>query len=248
MSFLRGWLRESRIFNFNQVERDRWIEQQAASVPSGATVLDMGAGSAPYRHLFQHCTYHTQDFAKLLPEQLRGKTGYQPLTYECDITKIPVEDGFYDAILCTEVIEHVPEPIKVLQEMRRILKPGGRIIMTAPLGSGIHQEPYHFYGGYTPFWYQKFLTDLGFDHICIESNGGFFRHYGQESIRFFRMAAPGRMFKGWFGKVLWTPVWLCSAAWFAVICPLLCYFIDSRDQDQGFTIGYHVLARKVVAE
>lgn len=204
----------------------------------------MGAGSAPYRSLFSHCDYHTQDFAKLTPEQLRGKQGYEPLTYECDITDIPVADSSYDVILCTEVIEHVPEPIKVLAEMRRILKPGGKLIITAPLGSGIHQEPYHFYGGYTPYWYEKFLGEVGCSDIKIEANGGFFRHYGQESIRFFRLSAPHRLFKSWLSRVLWAPFWLVSAFWFACLVPLFCYLMDSLDRDRGFTIGYHVLATK----
>src|SRR5258708_19124467 len=63
---------------------------------------------------------------------------------------IPVCDASFDAIVCTEVLEHVPEPIAVVREFGRIVAPGGRLILTAPLGSGIHQEPYHFYGGVNP--------------------------------------------------------------------------------------------------
>lgn len=132
-------MKESPVFNFNQVERDRWVRRQAAGLPAQSTVL-----------------------------------------------------------------EHVPEPIKVIQEIARVLKPGGKLLLTAPLGSGIHQEPYHFYGGYTPYWYQKFLTRAGFLEIIVEPNGGFFRHYGQESWRFATLLAPWRSRRQW----LWTPFWL----------------------------------------
>jgi ubiquinone/menaquinone biosynthesis C-methylase UbiE len=91
-----------------------------------------------------------------------------------DIVSIPVEDASFDAILCTEVLEHVPEPIRAIKEFARILKPGGTLFLTAPLGSGIHQDPYHFYGGYTPYWYRKFLTQNNFEGLKIEANGGFF--------------------------------------------------------------------------
>ncbi len=83
--------------------------------------------------------------------------GYAAIDYVCDITQIPVEPATFDVVLCTEVLEHHPEPINVVAELARVLKPGGVLLLTAPLGSGIHQEPYHFYGGYTPFWYRRFL-------------------------------------------------------------------------------------------
>ena len=49
-----------------------------------------------------------------------------------DITAIPAPDASFDAILCSEVLEHVPEPTHALNEYARLLKPGGGIILTAP--------------------------------------------------------------------------------------------------------------------
>jgi ubiquinone/menaquinone biosynthesis C-methylase UbiE len=181
-----------RIYAFNQYERDRWVAAQAAKVAPSSRVLDVGAGSCPYRNLFAHCEYKTHDFAQLQPDQLLGRQGYGAIDYISDILSIPVPDASFDVILCTEVLEHVPEPIRAVQEFARILKPGGKLLLTAPLGSGLHQEPYHFYGGYTPHWYHKFLKEAGFESITIEPNGGFFKHYGQESLRFVTLLAPWR--------------------------------------------------------
>lgn len=225
------------VYAFNQYERDRWVARQAAQVPAESRVLDVGAGSCPYRALFAHCEYKTHDFAQLKPDQLLGQKGYGPIDYVSDILSIPVPDASFDVILCTEVLEHVPEPIRAVREFARMLKPGGRLILTAPLGSGLHQEPYHFYGGFTPYWYRKFLVEAGFQNITIEPNGGFFKHYGQESLRFELLLAPWRV-----GGLVWFPFWLLSLPWFAVICPLLGHILDRLDRDRAFTVGYHVTA------
>jgi len=181
-----------RIYAFNQYERDRWVAAQAAKVAPGSRVLDVGAGSCPYRNLFAHCDYKPHDFARLKPDQLRGQKAYGTIDYTSDILSIPVPDASFDVILCTEVLEHVPEPIRAVQEFARVLKAGGKLLLTAPLGSGLHQEPYHFYGGYTPRWYHKFLKEADFENITIEPNVGFFKHYGQESLRFVTLLAPWR--------------------------------------------------------
>ena len=144
-----------------------------------------------------------------------------------------MEDNSFDVVLCTEVLEHVPEPIAVVHELGRILKPGGKLILTAPLGSGLHQEPYHFYGGYTPHWYQKFLTESGFEDITIVPNAGTLRHIGQETIRFVRLT----MNLWWFwpvGLMLWP---------FLMMVPLVARALDSYCGDE-FTVGYHVTAVK----
>ena len=234
--FATGLLRH--VYAFNQYERNRWVAAQAAKVPAGARVLDVGAGSCPYRGLFAHCEYKTNDFAELQPDQLSGQKGYGAIDYVCDLLSIPVPDASFDTILCTEVLEHVPEPIRAVQAFARVLKPGGRLLLTAPLGSGLHQEPYHFYGGYTPYWYRKFLREAGFENITIEPNGGFFKHYGQESLRFAMLLAP------WRGgaQLAWFPIWLLSLLWFALICPLLGHVLDRLDHDKAFTVGYHVTA------
>ena len=141
-------------------------------------------------------------------------------------------------------LEHVPEPIRVVGEIARILKPGGKLLLTAPLGSGIHQAPYHYYGGYTPFWYQRFLKEAGFGRVTIEPNGGFFKHYGQESIRFFIMLAPWRGQTHRIARWLLSPFWLVSLPWFLFLVPLVCHGLDRFDVEKFFTIGYHVTAVK----
>lgn len=233
-----------KIFKFNQYERDRWVSEQARRLPSGCRILDVGAGSCPYRSYFRHCIYKTHDFTELSKEQLIGNSGYGQIDYISDIVSIPVANASFDAILCTEVLEHVPDPIRALKEFARILKPGGKLLLTAPLGSGIHQEPYHYYGGYTPYWYRKFLAENDFNMISIEPNSGFFKHFGQESIRFAKMTIPWRIDVDRVWQLGWAPFWIILLPWSLIFLPVICHIMDPLDKSKFFTVGYHVKARK----
>lgn len=234
-----------RIFKFNQYERDRWMAGCARALPAESRVLDVGAGSCPYRRFFSHCTYKTQDFATLSKEQLTGHTGYGQIDYVSDILSIPVDDQSFDVIVCTEVLEHVPEPIDAVREFSRILKPGGKLLLTAPLGSGIHQEPYHYYGGYTPYWYRTFLAHSGFKNIEVKANGGFCKHFGQESIRFAKTSAPWKMETGNPWRIAWAIFWCMLTPLLLFILPIICHILDPLlDKTRLFTVGYHVTAEK----
>jgi SAM-dependent methyltransferase len=240
---LRSLLAGSELFSFNLVRRDRWIASQAAQLPAGTKVLDVGAGSCPYREMFAHCDYRTQDLTPLRADQLR-QGGYGHIDYVSDLAAIPVPDGCFGAVLCTEALEHHPEPIKVVNELARVLEPGGKLILTAPLGSGIHQEPYHYYGGYTPWWYERFLGAAGFGEIAVEANEGSLRSFAQEALRFVHTTRPFALPLPVVTQCLWLPVWLGLVPVLGLLIPLACRYLDRFDTQRRFTVGYHVTARK----
>lgn len=223
------------VYSFNPGSRDRWVADRARSVELGCRVLDVGAGTAPYKGLFSHCKYETQDFVQY--EGYKGSEGqYAQIDYVSDITAIPVPDESFDVILCTEVLEHVPYPIESLKEMVRVTKPGGRLFITAPLGSGLHQEPYHFYGGYTDHWYRKFLTEFGCDIVSIEPNHGFFAHLAQECARFVSTYDQHKNLHEGHGKQLLNLM--------GNLLPRYFYKIDKAVLIKEFTVGFHVEARR----
>lgn len=150
-------------------QRDHWIKEHAEGLPKGSKVLDAGAGASKYRPFFAHCDYRTQDFCKYEGPLVKY---VEPIDYVGDITSIPLPDQSLDAILCTEVIEHVVDPMVVLTEFRRLLKPGGRLFLTSPLLSHLHMEPYHYYGGFTRYWYEHWLPQKGFEVESVKAVGG----------------------------------------------------------------------------
>jgi len=243
LSSLRRLFAASELFSFNLVLRDRFIAQQAKQLPEGSRVLDIGAGPCPYRGCFAHCDYKAQDFGALEGERLRHGS-YGDIDYVCDATAIPVSDGSFDVVVCTEVLEHHPEPIRMVKEMARVLTSGGRLILTAPLGAGIHLEPYHFYGGYTPYWYQKFLPEAGFDEVTVKPNEGSLRFFAQESIRFLVNTRPFKLGMPVFAEVCWLFVWIMLLPVLGILIPLIAKVIDRYDREHRFTVGYHVTAVK----
>lgn len=230
-----SWL--DPIFEFNQHNRDLFIRDVASRLPQGARILDAGAGTCKYRPLFAHCHYESQDFGQYTgPEHKYGQ-----IDYVCDITAIPVEADAFDGIICTEVLEHVPYPDRVITELARILKPGGMLVLTAPFTSGTHMAPYHYCAGFSPFWYQHFLGQAGLQLESCRANGGFFRLYGQESRRFLYMLTP----KNKLARLCFLPLKAVLAVWFRLLVPIACHYLDRLDPEPEQTAGYMVIARKV---
>jgi len=133
------------------------IELQAFSktLAPGALVLDAGAGDQVYAGMFKHLNYEAADF-----EQVEKR--YEKPTYSCDLASIPVEDNRFDAVVFTQVMEHLPDPLAVLKELNRVLKPGGTLFYTAPLWYEEHEQPYDFYR-YTQFGLRHLFGKSGFE-------------------------------------------------------------------------------------
>jgi len=161
--------RGDRLWHFEPWVRDPWVKAQAAALKPGSWVLDAGAGSCKYRPYFSHCRYETQDFCQYQGTLLQYA---KKIDHVCDILSIPLPDQCLDAILCTEVIEHVTDPMAVLNEFSRLLKPGGKLWLTSPLLSYMHMEPFHYYGGFTRYWYAHWLPKHGFAVDSIIPVGG----------------------------------------------------------------------------
>jgi glycosyltransferase involved in cell wall biosynthesis/SAM-dependent methyltransferase len=132
------------------------------------TFLDIGCGIMPYRELITHAPARVSRYIGLDIETPIYKAA---VDLRWDGRQIPLEDASVDTAMATEVLEHCPEPLVVLKEARRVLKPGGVFFFTVPYIWPLHDAPYDFFR-YTSFSLEKLLADAGFADVKIQALGG----------------------------------------------------------------------------
>src|SRR5207302_8350604 len=91
----------------------------------------------------------------------------------CDLTQLPMASELFDTILCTQVLEHVPNPQLVLAEFVRVLKPGGRLFLTVPQSWEIHEAPRDYFR-FTRYGLDVLFQSAGLDVVTINPRGGYF--------------------------------------------------------------------------
>jgi SAM-dependent methyltransferase len=94
-----------------------------------------------------------------------------------DAAHIPLPDSSFDAAIMGEVLEHVEEPIALLKEAHRLLKPGRKLIATVPFLFPIHADP-HDFGRYTEYYWREASKKTGFSDIEVEKQGTLFAVLG----------------------------------------------------------------------
>ena len=104
-------------------------------------------------------------------------TGARQADIVADASSLPLEQESVDLVLSTQVLEHVPEPADVLRECHRILRPSGRVALTAPLVWEPHELPQDFYR-YTAPGLEHLLTSAGFVDPVIEPRTDSFTDIG----------------------------------------------------------------------
>lgn len=172
----------------NLIDRQNWVETALLNLPKGSRLLDAGAGESQYRKHCDHLVYVSQDFNEYTGDgNCKGlQTGVWDTTsidIVSDIINIPEPNSSFDAILCTEVFEHIPDPIAAIKEFNRLLKPGGKLIITAPFNSLTHFAPYHYSSGFNKYFYEWHLTQNGFEIDEMSLNGDYSEYVAQEIRR-----------------------------------------------------------------
>ncbi len=144
-----------------------WKDLQILLADSHGDVLDVGSGAQPYRPLLPADARY-----RAIDDAAAGKDfGYaMPDTEYFEGDRWPVLDGSADVVLTTETLEHVLEPAVFLAEARRVLRDGGRIILTVPFSARWHYVP-HDYWRYTPSSLRILLERAGFDDVVVYARG-----------------------------------------------------------------------------
>lgn len=224
----------------NLKTREKWLEAALKRIPAGLKILDAGAGELQYKKFCQHLNYVSQDFAQYdgqgVPEGLQTKTwDNSKLDIISDIIDMPVEAESFDAIMCIEVFEHLPQPVLAIKEFSRVLKPGGYLITTAPFASFTHFAPYFYANGYSKYWYQEIYSKYGFTIEEISINGNFFEYLAQELRRL-----PDMVDKYCHYSINSETEKQISL----LLTDLEQYSSDGNQSAEFAAFGYHVFARK----
>jgi SAM-dependent methyltransferase len=140
-------------------ELHRFLRASAADEPQGS-VLDLGAGTRPYRSLYEpfFARSRTTDVSTSPHD-----------TAEVDLIataeSLPFADASFDAVICTEVLEHCRDPRAAMHEIRRVLRPAGRGFITTPFLVPLHEMP-HDYHRFTPSGLKELA---GSSSLAVES-------------------------------------------------------------------------------
>lgn len=156
---------------------NRFVEGVARNLPKHSLLLDAGAGESVYKKLFSHCNYKAIDLAVG-----ESRWNYANLDYVGFLHDMPIEDEAFDAVLCTQVLEHLEWPRESVKEMHRVLKPGGKLYMTVPMAQDEHQIPYDFFR-YTSYGLESICKHAGFREVKITPFGGLWVRWAYELPR-----------------------------------------------------------------
>ncbi len=132
-------------------------------------LLDLGSGNSPYKSLLT-------GIERYVPYDLdRSNKGLQVIGAA---TLLPFANASFDSVLCTQVLEHVVHPATVVAEIARVLRPQGRLVLSAPLAWRLHEQP-HDYFRYTRFGLASLLNDVHLHTHSCEPTGGAWTLAGQ---------------------------------------------------------------------
>jgi ubiquinone/menaquinone biosynthesis C-methylase UbiE len=172
----------------NAAVREAWVKNSLKSLPAGARLLDAGAGECQFKKYCDHLQYVSQDINEYTGEGdhaglQMGQWNTSGIDIVSDIVAIPEPTESFDAVICTEVLEHITDVVPALEELARLLKVGGTLILTAPFCSLTHFSPYHYTTGFNRSFYLHHLSRLGLEVVELTENGNYFEYVAQEIRR-----------------------------------------------------------------
>jgi SAM-dependent methyltransferase len=194
------------------------LRRVAATLPIADRVLDLGSGQAPYAAFFPHRNYFTADL--LTAADVR-----------CEAAHLPFPNESFDLIICTEVLEHVPDPAAALNEMRRTLRSTGALVLSTPLTWGVHeQRDFH---RWTDSGLRQLLSQHGFTVKVLRSRGGILVCLGA-----LLLVIPWQLFGEGSNRRRWQSA--LFAASYLLLFPIATVIaaLDPLDSRQHFTHGY----------
>jgi len=104
-------------------------------LPSGAQILDLGCGNGPYWHLNPSLNWVGVDVIETPRTSVVVKTG----------ESLPFEKDTFDFVLCTQVLEHIDDNQFMIDQIERVMKPGGLLLVNVPFLYPLHGLPWDYH-------------------------------------------------------------------------------------------------------
>ncbi len=201
---------------------DEFLKMHATNVQT----LDVGGGSGPYKKYFPN---------RVCIDSEAGE-GVDFVGDAHDLSHF--KDGEFEAVLCTEVLEHLHTPQKAIDEMRRVLRPGGTLILTTRFIFPLHNIP----GDYFRF------TRYGLSHLLRDWKSAEITEEGTTMEAFAVLCERMGFQTETLGTKLLSALWLIEAK----IVRLFSFLLTREYGEVGrknetkhiLTSGYYVVARK----
>ncbi|PIE81834.1 MAG: hypothetical protein CSA11_02900 [Chloroflexi bacterium] len=237
LAMLPNWL--SKRIEVNRIETLKLLDQAQAQIPDKARVLDAGSGEGRYKHYFDHTHYVGVDLA--VGDSNWDYTGLDALA---DLRQLPFPDESFDAAVCVQTMEHISDPMIVTNEIGRVLRPGGRYYLSAPMCWHQHQKPYDFFR-YTSYGFKHLLENSGMKVIEMRPMGGYFwfLSFNLQMMHFWLFPKPKQTWKKW----LQIPFIILTQLIFFFLLPIFFYYLDRLDKVKDSTLGWVCIAEKVEA-
>lgn len=144
-----------------------WRDMREELAQVSGPVLDVGCGAQVFRDLIPaHVSYRGIDTS-----DAKRRFGYEvPDTYYFDDDDWQIPTCSMDVVLCTEVLEHVVEPLPFLERIAGCLRPGGKLVATVPFAARWHFIPYDYWR-FTPSSLDILLRQAGFEEVRVNARG-----------------------------------------------------------------------------
>jgi len=200
-------------------------------------ILDFGCGQKPFRELFADSEYLGIDFENY-SENKDAETGKPDYFFDTDYKKtltLPFENQSFDHTVSFQVLEHHPEPKKMIGEMARVAKKGGLILITCPFIYALHEEPNDFQR-LTEYKLAELFRKNNCEIVEMKKQGSIFSAISMlanEQLNFF---AVKNKFNYFIAGILY-PLFLTLQ--------YISLLIDAFFKSEKVFINYAILARKL---
>jgi SAM-dependent methyltransferase len=141
-----------------------WLRAQADELRgSSPRLLDVGCGVKPYYPFFAGVVseYVGVDVVENPAAELLGP-----------VEALPVEDASFDVVLCTQVLEHCDDPAQAVRELRRVIRPGGRVLASTHGVQVYHPSPADYWRWTHEGLHRLFTTSAGWSTVAVEPAAG----------------------------------------------------------------------------